>query len=162
MNFTIGDLINAQLNTELWSSYFYLGMSMNAEKRGLKGLAHWLNKESVERHSRAQTLISYMVAKGEEVFFYPIENIPYEWNTLSEIIERIIEHENKISILTDSMVSFGKETKVEKEFMELLMDFSAKQKIKEEDTIQFIDSFRNIAEDKNALSIFDENLISNS
>ena len=33
--------MNAQINAELWSAYLYLSMSMDAEAKGLKGVANW-------------------------------------------------------------------------------------------------------------------------
>ena len=35
------DALNAQINAELWSAYLYLSMSMDAENKGLKGVANW-------------------------------------------------------------------------------------------------------------------------
>ena len=34
------EAINAQINAELWSAYLYLSMSMDAENKGLKGVAN--------------------------------------------------------------------------------------------------------------------------
>ena len=33
------DALNEQINAELWSAYLYLSMSMDAEAKGLKGVA---------------------------------------------------------------------------------------------------------------------------
>ena len=33
------EAMNAQINAELWSAYLYLSMSMDAEAKGLKGVA---------------------------------------------------------------------------------------------------------------------------
>ena len=33
--------INNQINAELWSAYLYLSMSLDAEAKGLKGVANW-------------------------------------------------------------------------------------------------------------------------
>ena len=35
------EAMNAQINAELWSAYLYLSMSMDAEAKGLKGVANW-------------------------------------------------------------------------------------------------------------------------
>ena len=35
------EALNAQINAELWSAYLYLSMSMDAEAKGLKGVANW-------------------------------------------------------------------------------------------------------------------------
>ena len=39
--------INAQINAELWSAYLYLSMSMDAEAKGLKGVAYLQRLERV-------------------------------------------------------------------------------------------------------------------
>lgn len=40
------DALNAQINAELWSAYLYLSMSMDAENKGLKGVANWFSSSS--------------------------------------------------------------------------------------------------------------------
>ena len=35
------EALNAQINAEMWSAYLYLSMSVDAEAKGLKGVANW-------------------------------------------------------------------------------------------------------------------------
>ncbi|MDE7078462.1 MAG: ferritin, partial [Alistipes sp.] len=35
------EALNAQINAEMWSAYLYLSMSLDAENKGLKGVANW-------------------------------------------------------------------------------------------------------------------------
>ena len=34
------EAVNARINAELWSAYLYLSMSLDAEAKGLKGVAN--------------------------------------------------------------------------------------------------------------------------
>ena len=46
------EAINAQINAELWSAYLYLSMSMDAEAKGLKGVANWYHVQYLEEQAK--------------------------------------------------------------------------------------------------------------
>ena len=47
------DALNEQINAELWSAYLYLSMSMDAEAKGLKGVANWFFVQFQEEQDHA-------------------------------------------------------------------------------------------------------------
>ena len=48
------EAMNAQINAELWSAYLYLSMSMDAEAKGLKGVANWFYVQFQEEQDHAR------------------------------------------------------------------------------------------------------------
>ena len=48
MNKNVGDLLNTQINKEMYSAYLYLDMSIYYEKVGLEGFANWYNIQAKE------------------------------------------------------------------------------------------------------------------
>ena len=54
------DALNEQINAELWSAYLYLSMSMDAEAKGLKGVANWFFVQFQEEQDHARILMNYI------------------------------------------------------------------------------------------------------
>ena len=57
------EAMNAQINAELWSAYLYLSMSMDAEAKGLKGVANWFYVQFQEEQDHARIFMKYMLDK---------------------------------------------------------------------------------------------------
>ena len=70
------DAINAQINAEFWSAYLYLSMSMDAENKGLKGVANWFSIQFQEEQDHARILINYLLSRDAEVKLAPIAEVP--------------------------------------------------------------------------------------
>lgn len=126
MEIDICDTINGQINSELWSSYLYLSMSANADAIGLKGIARWFYIQSLEELADARKFINHMNSTNRKVCLYPIDNVPNGWETASEIFDRALEHEKKISILLKGMANIADEQK-DTETYNLLMWFINRQ-----------------------------------
>ena len=81
------EAMNAQINAELWSAYLYLSMSMDAENKGLKGVANWFFVQFREEQDHARILIAaytgaaggtqrtllYALRRGLEIIEIPID-----------------------------------------------------------------------------------------
>ena len=61
------DALNEQINAELWSAYLYLSMSMDAEAKGLKGVANWFYVQFQEEQDHARILMNYINSRDAEV-----------------------------------------------------------------------------------------------
>ena len=61
------EALNAQINAEMWSAYLYLSMSLNAEAKGLKGVANWFYVQFREEQDHARILMNYVIARDAEV-----------------------------------------------------------------------------------------------
>lgn len=57
------EAMNAQINAELWSAYLYLSMSMDAEAKGLKGVANWFYVQFQEEQDHARIFMNYILAR---------------------------------------------------------------------------------------------------
>ena len=52
--------LNHQINREIYSGYFYLGMASYALELGLNGVSNWYNVQVQEELSHAQKLYNYV------------------------------------------------------------------------------------------------------
>ena len=60
LNKKVADLLNEQINKELYSAYLYLDMNNYFDKRGLNGFANWYMIQAQEERDHAMLIYKYM------------------------------------------------------------------------------------------------------
>ena len=60
LNKKVSDLLNEQINKELYSAYLYLDMNNYFDKRGLNGFANWYMIQAQEERDHAMLIYKYM------------------------------------------------------------------------------------------------------
>ncbi len=95
----IKELINNQINAELWSAYLYLSMSLDARHKGNCGVANWLYIQAREELDHSRILQNYMQARGERVKLKQLENVPQKWESMIEMFEDILKHEQLVTTM---------------------------------------------------------------
>ena len=68
--------LNAQINREISSAYFYLGLSAQAERANLKGAAAWFFAKHGEEMAHALKIYRYIVDQDATVHFSEIAAPP--------------------------------------------------------------------------------------
>lgn len=101
--------INAQINAELWSAYLYLAMSMDAEAKGLKGVANWFHVQYLEEQDHARIFMNYLNSRDAKVVLQPIAEVPTEWNSVLEMFEQTLAHEKKVTALINNLAFIANE-----------------------------------------------------
>ena len=96
--------INNQINAELWSAYLYLSMSLDAEAKGLKGVANWFYIQWLEEQDHARILMNYLNSRDAKVTLKPIEKVDTEWSSVLEMFTETLRHEQVVT----SMITFSK------------------------------------------------------
>ena len=91
------DALNAQINAELWSAYLYLSMSMDAENKGLKGVANWFFVQFREEQDHARILMNYINSRDAKVVLKPIEEVRTEWTSPLDMFKDTLEHEKVVT-----------------------------------------------------------------
>lgn len=103
------EAINAQINAELWSGYLYLAMSMDAEIKGLKGVANWFYVQYLEEQDHARIFMNYLNSRDAKVTLLPIEAVPTQWNSVLEMFVQTLEHEKKVTSLINNLAAIANE-----------------------------------------------------
>lgn len=103
------EAINAQINAELWSGYLYLAMSMDAEMKGLKGVANWFYVQYLEEQDHARIFMNYLNSRDARVTLLPIEAVPTQWNSVLEMFVQTLEHEKKVTSLINNLAAIANE-----------------------------------------------------
>ena len=103
--------INEQINAELWSAYLYLSMSMDAEAKGLKGVANWFYVQWLEEQDHAHILMNYLNSRDCKVTLKPIAEVRTEWSSVLEMYEETLRHEKVVTSLINNLAAIAAEDK---------------------------------------------------
>src|SRR5574344_35013 len=103
--------INKQINAEFWSAYLYLSMSTYAGNRGLPGVANWFEVQYKEELDHANKFIKYMIAKGNKVDLRPIEAVPTTWDSVLNLFEENLKHEQVVTGLINDLFALARSEK---------------------------------------------------
>ena len=105
------EALNAQINAELWSAYLYLSMSMDAEAKGLKGVANWFYIQFQEEQDHARIFMNYILSRDAEVTLRPIAKVRTSWASPLEMFRDTLEHEKKVTALINDLAAIAAEDK---------------------------------------------------
>ncbi len=103
--------INEQINAELWSAYLYLSMSMDAEAKGLKGVANWFFVQWQEEQDHARILMNYLNSRDCKVELKPIAEVKQTWNSVLEMYQDTLQHEKVVTSLINQLAAIAAEDK---------------------------------------------------
>lgn len=103
--------MNAQINAELWSAYLYLSMSLYADKIGRPGIARWFYRQNLEEQDHARRLQKFMLDRDVPVTLQPIGAVATAWNSVQEMFEQTLEHEQNVTSMIHHLVTLAREEK---------------------------------------------------
>ena len=101
------DAINAQINAELWSAYLYLSMSLDAEAKGLKGVANWFYIQYREEQDHARIFMNFLNSRDAKVELQPIAEVPTVWNSALDMFKDTLAHEQKVTALIQNLAAIA-------------------------------------------------------
>ena len=73
LNKKIAELLNEQVNKELYSAYLYLDFANYYSDVGLDGFAHWYEVQAQEERDHALMIRRYLINNGVKVEFMTID-----------------------------------------------------------------------------------------
>ena len=133
MDKKVSQLINEQINKELYSAYLYLDFSIFYEAEGLDGFANWYMSQAQEERDHAMLMLKFLQMGGEKV---TLEAVAKPDKVMKELIDPLkfgLEHEQYVTSLINDI-------------------YSAAYDVKDFRTMQFLDWFvkEQLEEEKNA------------
>jgi ferritin len=99
--------INAQINREMYSAYFYLGLAAQAETMNLKGAAAWFMAKHGEETAHGLKIYRYMTDQDAVVRLTEVEAPPAITDGVLGMFERTLEHERGVTKTINEMVDFA-------------------------------------------------------
>jgi len=100
----IENVLNEQLNAEMYSSYLYLSMNAFFKSINLDGFANWMHAQAQEELMHAMKIYDFINQRGGRVVLSQIEAPPIEWSSSVEVFEETLKHEQKVTGLINDLV----------------------------------------------------------
>lgn len=99
--------LNDQINAEHYSALLYLSMSAWFEEKGLPGFANWMFVQYQEELTHANKFFKYVCERSGRVELRAIEQMPVEFDSVIDIAEKTLEHEQKVTAMIDNLVDIA-------------------------------------------------------
>lgn len=96
--------ISRQINSELYSAYFYLGLSAQAEAMNLKGTAAWFMAKHDEETAHAMKFYHYLIDQDAAIVLTEIAAPPAENDGVLGMFERTLSHEREVTAAINDLV----------------------------------------------------------
>lgn len=103
MNEKVRDLINNQINKEMYSAYLYLNISNYYAEKGLNGFSSWFKLQANEELEHAMKFIEYLHGENETVTLDPIEAPKHTFKDFKEPLILQLEHEKYVTALINNI-----------------------------------------------------------
>lgn len=132
LNKKIADLLNQQVNKELYSAYLYLDFANYYADEGLDGFAHWYEIQAQEERDHAFMIRRYLLNSGEKVVFQAIDKPDKTFKDHLAPLEAGYEHEQYVTSLITAIYHEAFEQKDYKTMQ--FLDWFIKEQGEEETT----------------------------
>ncbi len=105
MNNKVRDLLNQQINKELYSAYLYLDFSNYFSRVGLDGFANWYMIQAQEERDHAMLFYTYLQNENQIVTLEAVDKPDKVFNTHMDVLEAGLEHEKYVTSLINDIYS---------------------------------------------------------
>lgn len=102
------DAMNAQINAEYWSAYLYLSMSLDAQSKGLNGIANWFFVQWQEEQDHARILEQYMLMQDAKVELHSIAPVQKAWESPKAMFKDTLKHEKEVTTMIVNMMHIAR------------------------------------------------------
>lgn len=128
--------INAQINREIYSAYFYLALAAQAESMNLKGTGAWFVAKHGEELSHAMKMYRYLIDQDASVRLTEVAAPPTEGGNLFQMFERTLAHEREVTSAINDMVDHALSEK--DHATSIFLQWFVTEQIEEEATVKDI------------------------
>ena len=97
LNKKVSDLLNEQINKELYSAYLYLDMNNYFQARGLSGFANWYMIQAQEERDHAMLFYQYMQNNDCKVTLGAIAKPDKVFKKDMDVLKAGLEHEEYVT-----------------------------------------------------------------
>ncbi|MFX1332261.1 MAG: ferritin [Promethearchaeota archaeon] len=151
------EMMNDQLNFELYSAYIYLGMAAYFEDIHLSGMAHWMEIQFFEEFNHAMRFYRHIFERGGRVDLREIMKPQKDYASVLEVWETAYEHEK---LVTSRIYKIGElaEKEGDRAALTMLHWFYTEQTEEEEKTMTIRDKMKFIGNNIPGLYQLDQEL----
>ena len=84
---------------------------MDAEAKGLKGVANWFYVQFQEEQDHARIFMNYILSRDAEVKLLPIEEVRTAWTSPLEMFQDTLVHEKEVTAMINNLAAIAAEDK---------------------------------------------------
>lgn len=150
MDKKVYELINDQINKELYSAYLYLSFADYYKDAGLDGYANFYEVQAQEERDHALIFRKYLQANDEPVKLLAIDAPDKTFSDYLEPLEAALEHEKYVTSLINGIYAAADEAK-DYRTMQFLNWFIEEQTEEEETAKDLIDKMKLFGSDARSL-----------
>ena len=103
MDKKVSQLINEQINKELYSAYLYLDFANYYASVGLDGFENWYRIQAQEERDHAMLFYQYLQNNGEKVTFEAVAKPEWESGDNTAPLNKALEHEQYVTSLINNI-----------------------------------------------------------
>ena len=111
MDQKVYELLNEQINAELYSAYLYMSFADYYEEEGLDGYANWYMIQAAEERDHALIFRNYLHENGQHVSLGAIPQPDKTFTSYLEPLEAGLEHEKLVTSLINAIYAAADEVK---------------------------------------------------
>ena len=111
MDQKVYELLNEQINAELYSAYLYMSFADYYEEEGLDGYANWYMIQAAEERDHALIFRNYLHENGQHVSLGAIAQPDKTFTSYLEPLEAGLEHEKLVTSLNNAIYAAADEVK---------------------------------------------------
>ena len=151
------ELLNQQINKELFSAYFYLDISNYYNSKDLGGFGNWFYVQMQEERDHALLFNKYLLNNDEAVILADIKISEKKFSDFREPLIATLEHEKYVTALINEIYA---KSYVNKDFrtMQFLDWFIKEQGEEEKNASDLIKKYELFGNDSKSLYLLDAEL----
>ena len=111
LNAKVHELLNAQINKELYSAYLYLDFSNYFKAAGLDGFANWYTVQAQEERDHAMLFYTYLQNENMPVTLEAIAKPDKELKADMDVLKAGLEHEEYVTSLINDIYAAAYDVK---------------------------------------------------
>ena len=155
MNEKIAQLLNTQINKELYSAYLYLDISNFYDEQDLDGYANYYMIQAQEERDHALLFIKYMQNNGLKVTLNAIDKPDKVFESILDPLTAALEHEKYVTSLINNIYHEAHEAK-DYRTMKFLDWFVDEQMEEEDNADSMISRYKLFGQDPRGLYLLDQ------
>jgi ferritin len=101
--------LNDQIRYELYSGHLYLALAAFCDSRDMEGFANFFIVQEQEERFHAMKMYKYIVDQGSDVKIYGLDAPRTEFDSLEEVFEFSLEHEQSVTARFYELMILAKE-----------------------------------------------------
>jgi ferritin len=105
------NVLNEQVNAELYAAYLYLSMAAYFESKSLVGAAHWMRLQAKEETEHAMKFFDYVHDRGDHVTLTSIKAPPSNWESPLAAFQDAYLHEQKVTSMINRLAKLADQVK---------------------------------------------------